>query len=142
MPKDMYLARVLDLDVSLLSSLLPGARAQGERGVPMATERGHKNVGILGYSFDAGTDDLRDSGRVDMIGRHVGKRHDPRGRDKNANGVIFGANRDVIRNRIPTSRCQRRAQSRRCLSKGIQVPSETTRPTSGRFWSNELQVRW
>jgi len=65
-------------------------------------EKGHKRIGILGFSFKAGTDDLRESPIIEVIERLLGKGHELRIYDKNVNlASLVGANRDFILNRIP-----------------------------------------
>src|ERR1700757_3333284 len=65
-------------------------------------EKGHKRVGILGFSFKAGTDDLRESPMIEVIERLLGKGYGLRIYDKNVNiATLVGANRDFILNRIP-----------------------------------------
>ncbi len=65
-------------------------------------DKGQKRVGILGFSFKAGTDDLRESPMIEMIERLIGKGYDLRIYDKNVQmAKLLGANREFILNRIP-----------------------------------------
>jgi GDP-mannose 6-dehydrogenase len=106
LPKDLralnYKARSLDLDLPLLSSVLPSNERQIERGMKMIVDRGNRKVGILGFSFKAGTDDLRESPLVEVIERLIGKGYDLRLYDRNVSlASLTGANRDYILNHIP-----------------------------------------
>ena len=65
-------------------------------------EKGNREVGILGISFKAGTDDLRESPMVELTERLIGKGFDVRVYDRNVSlAALHGANRDYILNRIP-----------------------------------------
>ena len=106
LPKDVraltYKARTLDLDLPLLNSILPSNRAQVEKGIRMIADKNNRKIGILGFSFKAGTDDLRESPIVDVIEYLIGKGYDIRLYDKNVNiASLVGANRDFILNHIP-----------------------------------------
>lgn len=106
LPKDTraltYKARRLDLDLPILNSILPSNQLQIERGIQMTINQGFKKVGVLGFSFKAGTDDLRESPIVELIERLLGKGYDIRIFDRNVNlAALVGANRDYILNRIP-----------------------------------------
>jgi GDP-mannose 6-dehydrogenase len=106
LPKDvralLYKAKTLDVSVPILSSILPSNQQQIERGVQTVVEKGNKKVGILGFSFKAGTDDLRESPMVELVERLLGKGYELKIYDKNVSmAVIHGANRDFILNRIP-----------------------------------------
>jgi GDP-mannose 6-dehydrogenase len=106
LPKDvralLYKAKTLDISVPILSAILPSNQQQIDRGVQAVVEKGNKKVGILGFSFKAGTDDLRESPMVELVERLLGKGYDLKIYDKNVSlAVIHGANRDFILNRIP-----------------------------------------
>jgi GDP-mannose 6-dehydrogenase len=106
LPKDVraltYTGRGLDLDLPILNAILPSNERQIERALRMIMDKGNKNVGILGFSFKAGTDDLRESPMVEVIERLLGKGYDIRLYDRNVNlASLVGANRDYILNHIP-----------------------------------------
>lgn len=106
LPKDVraltYKSRSLDLDLPLLNAILPSNERQIERGYSMVTSKGKRRIGILGFSFKASTDDLRESPVVEVIERLIGKGYDLRLYDRNVNvAALTGANRDYILNHIP-----------------------------------------
>jgi GDP-mannose 6-dehydrogenase len=75
---------------------------QVRRGLDLIINKGHKRIGILGFSFKAGTDDLRESPLIEVIERLIGKGYDLRIYDKSVKiASLTGANRDFILNRIP-----------------------------------------
>ena len=106
LPKDVraltYKGQSLDLDLPILNAILPSNQLQIETGINMIIETGNKKIGILGMSFKAGTDDLRESPIVELIERLLGKGYDIRIYDKNVNlAALMGANKDYILNHIP-----------------------------------------
>ena len=97
-----YQAKMQDLEFPILGSILLSNERQIARGLQLITEKGHKRVGVLGFSFKAGTDDLRESPVIEVIERLIGKGYDVRIFDKNVNiARLVGANRDFILNHIP-----------------------------------------
>jgi len=106
LPKDLralaYKAKMHDLELPIMNAILPSNELQVTKGVQLITEKGHKRIGVLGFSFKAGTDDLRESPMIEVIERLIGKGYDLRIYDKNVNlASLVGANRDFILNRIP-----------------------------------------
>jgi GDP-mannose 6-dehydrogenase len=106
LPKDLraliYKAKTLDLSLPILNSILPSNQLQIERGVQAVVDKGQRKVGILGFSFKAGTDDLRESPVVELVERLLGKGYDLKIYDRNVSiASIHGANRDYILNHIP-----------------------------------------
>ncbi len=106
LPKDVralgYKGRSLDLDLPIINSILPSNQCQVQRGLKMIMGTGSKKVGILGFSFKAGTDDLRESPIVEVIETLIGKGYEISLYDKNVNMArLVGANKDYILNHIP-----------------------------------------
>jgi len=106
LPKDLralaYRAKMQDLELPIINSILLSNEMQVARGLQLIMDQGHKRVGVLGFSFKAGTDDLRESPVIEVTERLLGKGYDLRIYDKNVNfASLVGANRDFILNRIP-----------------------------------------
>ena len=106
LPKDLraltYQAKSFDLSSPILNAVLPSNAGQIQRALDMIISKGKKKIGILGFSFKAGTDDLRESPMVEVIERLIGKGYDIRLFDKNVNmASLVGANRNYILNVIP-----------------------------------------
>jgi GDP-mannose 6-dehydrogenase len=106
LPKDLrainHQARSLDLELPIINHVLATNQKQIERGLAMILEKNNKRIAVLGFSFKAGTDDLRESPLVEVIERLIGKGFDLRLYDKSVNlAKLTGANRDYILNVIP-----------------------------------------
>jgi len=106
LPKDLraltYRARTLDVAVPLLDSVLPSNSNQIQRAVNFIVAKKPKTIGVLGFSFKAGTDDLRESPLVELIERLLGKGYSLKLYDSNISSArLVGANRDYINRMIP-----------------------------------------
>ena len=106
LPKDTraisYLAKSLDLDIPVITSIMKSNGVQIERAVQRIMALGRRRIAVLGFSFKAGTDDLRESPQIEVIERLIGKGYDLRLYDQSVNlAALTGANRDYIRNAIP-----------------------------------------
>ncbi|HWZ62589.1 MAG TPA: nucleotide sugar dehydrogenase [Steroidobacteraceae bacterium] len=106
LPKDLramlHRAKSLDVALPILAAVLPSNELQIERAVQTVIDHGSRKVGILGLSFKAGSDDLRNSPMVELAERLLGKGFELRIYDSNVTlARIHGTNRDYILNRIP-----------------------------------------
>jgi GDP-mannose 6-dehydrogenase len=106
LPKDLRAllqqARALDLSLPILAGILPSNELQLARGVRAVIDAGKRRVGLLGLSFKAGTDDLRESPLVELAERLLGKGYDLRIYDAHVDlAELRGANRDSVLNRLP-----------------------------------------
>jgi len=105
-PKDLralvYKSKRLDLDSSVLESILDSNQKHKEKCVNLILEQKKKKIGIFGLSFKAGTDDIRESPTVDIIETLLGKGYDVHVYDCDLSiQDIFGANRAYIEKKIP-----------------------------------------
>jgi GDP-mannose 6-dehydrogenase len=106
LPKDvralLYNAHRLDLSVPVLEAILPSNDLQIRQGFEMIRQTGYMKVGVLGLSFKAGTDDLRESPMVELIELLIGKGYHVKVYDRNVSlARLQGANRVYIERTIP-----------------------------------------
>jgi GDP-mannose 6-dehydrogenase len=106
LPKDLralaYRARQLDLSLPLLEALMPSNDEHLNRAVDTVLHTGKKRVSLLGLSFKAETDDLRESPQVQLIKRLLGEGCQVRIWDEDVSlGRLAGSNRQYIDEVIP-----------------------------------------
>jgi GDP-mannose 6-dehydrogenase len=106
LPKDLralaYRAKELDLHLPLLEAILPSNQEHIERAVEAVLRTSKKRVGLVGLSFKAGTDDLRESPQVQLAKRLLGEGCQIRIWDSHVSlGRLAGSNRQFIEEVIP-----------------------------------------
>ncbi len=106
LPKDLrallHRARQEDLDLPVLQAIPRSNELQARLGVEAVLRTNKKRVGILGLSFKAGTDDLRESPLVYLAETLLGKGYDLKIYDRNVSlARLTGANKQYIEKVIP-----------------------------------------
>ncbi|MBI5030561.1 MAG: nucleotide sugar dehydrogenase [Chloroflexi bacterium] len=106
LPKDLrallYHSHRHDVNPRVLDAVLESNRRQVEIACDMVKATGSKRIGVLGFSFKAGTDDLRESPVVELIEYLLGKGYQVSVYDKNVSlANLHGANRAYIEKEIP-----------------------------------------
>jgi GDP-mannose 6-dehydrogenase len=106
LPKDLraltHEARMLDLEMPLLSSVLESNQAQISRVLRKLMEHKGRRLGFLGLSFKGGTDDLRESPIVELVESLIGKGFDLRIYDRHVSlARLMGSNKEYIEREIP-----------------------------------------
>ena len=106
LPKDVramqYRAKELDLEMPVIQSILGSNQLQIQHAIDMVVETGKKTVGLLGFSFKAGTDDLRESPMVILAEALLGKGYQLCIYDRNVSlAKLMGANKEYIIKQIP-----------------------------------------
>jgi GDP-mannose 6-dehydrogenase len=106
LPKDVraltYRATQLDVKHPLLGAILNSNNHQIERACNMIQRFEKRKVALLGLSFKAGTDDLRESPLLSLAEFLIGKGYDLKIYDRNVEYArMNGANKDYINTRIP-----------------------------------------
>jgi len=106
LPKDIraltHRARTQDVNLPMLSALLPSNRVHIDQAVSMVLETGARRVALMGLSFKPGTDDLRESPFVALAEKLIGKGIDLKIYDELVNPErLLGANRAYFETHLP-----------------------------------------
>jgi GDP-mannose 6-dehydrogenase len=106
LPKDLralqYRAREVDLETPLINSVIGSNRLQVQHAIDQITDTGRKRIGLLGFSFKAGTDDLREAPMVILAEALLGKGYQLAIYDRNVSiARLVGTNKQYIEEQIP-----------------------------------------
>lgn len=106
LPKDVralnYRATSLDVEAPLIGSLMRSNESQVQNAFDIVASHDKRKVALLGLSFKAGTDDLRESPLVELAEKLIGKGFELSIYDRNVEYArVHGANKEYIESKIP-----------------------------------------
>ncbi len=106
LPKDLrattYLAKMHDVEIPMLASILPSNRAHLDLAFQKILESGKRRIGFIGLSFKTGTDDLRESPLVTLAEQLIGKGMQLAIYDPEVHlAKLLGANRSFVEKHLP-----------------------------------------
>ncbi len=106
LPKDVRAlnryAQQQGVECNLLASLLPSNQSHLQRAIRMVREHGARRIGLVGLSFKAGTDDLRESPQVLLAESLLGQGFDLKIFDPHVRlTALVGSNLHYIDERLP-----------------------------------------
>ncbi len=106
LPKDLratsYLAKINDVEIPMLTSILPSNRNHLDLAISKVLETGKRKIGFIGLSFKTGTDDLRESPLVTLAEQLIGKGMQLSIYDPEVHvAKLLGANRSFIEKHLP-----------------------------------------
>lgn len=106
LPKDLrallFRARERGVDTPLLDAILVSNETHVRRVIEMIERTQRRKVGIVGLSFKAGTDDVRESPAVNLIKALLAKGYDVSVYDENVDpDRLMGANKRFLEEQLP-----------------------------------------
>jgi GDP-mannose 6-dehydrogenase len=106
LPKDMrallHAAKQRDIECPLLQAVLDSNQQQIQRGIDLVEHTGRKKIGVLGLSFKAGTDDIRESAAVPLVETLVGRGYEVCVFDRDVRlENLVGGNKRFVERELP-----------------------------------------
>jgi GDP-mannose 6-dehydrogenase len=106
LPKDLRaivrMSQETGVRCPVLEAAAPSNQLQIDRAIEHVRRTGKKKIGVLGMSFKAGTDDLRESPIVQVVGTLIGKGYELSIYDRNISWeALFGSNLGFLEHELP-----------------------------------------
>ena len=110
LPKDLKALKTMAHDLYVETPVLNAIESSNQHHMENAIEWiqavGHKKIGVLGLSFKAGTDDMRNSPIIHVIETLYGKGYEIRIYDRSVSlARLIGKNKSVIEEKLPHLNC-------------------------------------
>lgn len=98
----LHAARQRDILLPVLEAILQSNHLQVQKALEMVLREGKRKIGVVGLSFKAGTDDLRESPIVELVEQLIGKGFEVYIYDREVSlSRLHGTNREYIDGVIP-----------------------------------------
>lgn len=122
LPKDLkatlYMAKRHDVEMPMHAGILSSNRDHIDHAIAKITKLGRRKVGMLGLSFKAGTDDLRESPLVTVAEYIIGKGYELLVYDPEVHlSNLLGANRRFIQQHVPHIESMMRADLKEVIER-------------------------
>ena len=106
LPKDLKALKTMAHDLYVETPVLNAIENSNQHHIESTIEwiqaMGHKRIGVLGLSFKAGTDDMRNSPVINVIETLYGKGYEIKIYDRNVSlARLIGKNKSVIEEKLP-----------------------------------------
>lgn len=106
LPKDVralvHRAKERDIDSPILNAVMTSNARHIQRGIEMVEQTGRKKIGILGLSFKADTDDVRESPIIPVIETLIGRGYEVSIYDAQVElTMLMGKNKSFLEQQIP-----------------------------------------
>jgi GDP-mannose 6-dehydrogenase len=98
----LHAAKQRDIECPLLQAVLESNQQQIQRGIDLVEHTGRKKIGVLGLSFKAGTDDIRESAAVPLVETLVGRGYEVCIFDRDVRlANLVGGNKRFVERELP-----------------------------------------
>ncbi len=106
LPKDLRaivrMSHETGVETPVLRAAMPSNRLQIDRAIELIRRTGKRRVGVLGMSFKAGTDDLRESPIIQVVSTLIGKGYELSIYDRNISWeALLGSNLGFLEHELP-----------------------------------------
>jgi GDP-mannose 6-dehydrogenase len=106
LPKDLRaivrMSHETGVETPVLRAAMPSNRVQIDRAIELIRRTGKRKIGVLGMSFKAGTDDLRESPIIQVVSTLIGKGYELSIYDRNISWeALLGSNLGFLEHELP-----------------------------------------
>ena len=149
LPKDLRamvrMSAETGIPCPVLSAAMPSNQLQIERAIDFIRDTGKKRVGVLGMSFKAETDDLRESPIVQVVSTLIGKGYELSVYDRNISWTeLFGSNLGFMEHELPYAEKLRAASIDELIERSdvivVANPADEFRDVGARMREDQVMI--
>ncbi len=149
LPKDLraviQMSRETGVDCPVLSAAIPSNEVQIARAIDLIRDTGKRKVGVLGMSFKAETDDIRESPIIQVVSTLIGKGYELCIYARNISGPgLFGSNLGFLKHELPYAETLKAESVDEVLERSelivVANPADEFRDVAGRMRADQVMV--